>query len=503
MSNVLVVDDDHSYAEVLKEKLRRAGYEVYHVASGYETLQFLSNQGVDLIILDLHLPDLTGLSLVKWIKEQESTSRIPIICITAYPSGTLKLQCLEEGVDDFIAKPTDEVELLARVKSLIRSKQLSDRLFITYHEMDQVGAFSEAVAYSPLADWKRDELAAKMALQILGPSSAGIQRPKFLWGGRPFRRRIIGMKFYYQNNIWQQETTLFSPQDLMTLLKPYKRGSHQYFNSQTFPPELRSFFDIPEALKLDNFAAYITENYYSILVAGYPWEVGSFEIPLLRTMVRHWRVFERLRQQAKETEEAFYYTLETLAVVAEYYDQLTSAHIRRFEGYAHILGRAIGLGSYHLRQLTRSAITHDVGKIIIPKALIQKRGKLSPEEWEVVKRHTVEGERLLGHAPQLHIARRIARSHHENYDGTGYPDGLSGQDIPFEARLVKIIDIYDALRSERPYKKAYSHEETLKVLQKGDERVKPEHLDPRLLEAFLDSHKQIAEAFREATSGES
>jgi HD-GYP domain-containing protein (c-di-GMP phosphodiesterase class II) len=136
---------------------------------------------------------------------------------------------------------------------------------------------------------------------------------------------------------------------------------------------------------------------------------------------------------------------------------------------------------------------HDVGKIKTPLALLRKPAPLTDEELDIVRRHTVNGAHLLGEMKPLAMARTIARHHHENFDGSGYPDGLAGDDIPAEARIVKIADVYDALRSERPYKRAYPHAEAVEVIRHGDARVVPRHLDPRAFEAFLDHHAPIAE----------
>lgn len=124
---------------------------------------------------------------------------------------------------------------------------------------------------------------------------------------------------------------------------------------------------------------------------------------------------------------------------------------------------------------------HDVGKLRVPDRILLKPGRLEADEWELIRRHSAWGEELLDGGEHFELARRIARWHHENWDGSGYPDGLVGAQIPFEARIVRVADVYDALRAERPYKAAWTEEQALSEIQ----RVRGVHLDPELADLFL------------------
>jgi putative two-component system response regulator len=140
---------------------------------------------------------------------------------------------------------------------------------------------------------------------------------------------------------------------------------------------------------------------------------------------------------------------------------------------------------------------HDIGKIAIPDAILLKPGVFTPDEWAIMKSHSALGAQILarGNSPYLAMGAEIALNHHERWDGTGYPNGKAGEDIPISARIMNICDQYDALRSVRPYKPAYSHEKTIEILIKGDGRTLPEHFDPEVWSAFIRSADHIEEIF--------
>lgn len=207
----------------------------------------------------------------------------------------------------------------------------------------------------------------------------------------------------------------------------------------------------------------------------------------------------RLRQQREQiaalnerTEEAFRLSVGLLARAAELYDDTTASHILRVNEYSRRLAMDLGMPADFCEEIGWSAQLHDVGKMIVDTAVLKKSGPLSARDRKEMDRHPIYGYEILRSSGRLRMAAEIALNHHEKWDGGGYPRGIAGKAIPVAARIVQVADVYDALRAARHYKRALGHDEAVRIILEGDDRIEAAgHFDPWILETFGRHHRRF------------
>jgi putative two-component system response regulator len=203
------------------------------------------------------------------------------------------------------------------------------------------------------------------------------------------------------------------------------------------------------------------------------------------------------KSSRSEVQSVYAEVIRKLSLAAEYKDPETGEHIDRVAHYSKCMAERVGMDSHFQNKIFFAAPMHDIGKIGVPDGVLLKPGSLDTDEWTIMKSHAEIGHAILRDPKDstLAMAQDIALNHHEKFDGSGYPNGKKGDAIPLSARIMAIADIYDALRSDRPYKKAFSHKESCLIMVRGDDRLVPAHFDPELLNVFDKSHRSFEEIY--------
>jgi putative two-component system response regulator len=201
------------------------------------------------------------------------------------------------------------------------------------------------------------------------------------------------------------------------------------------------------------------------------------------------KALEQMADAQRVAYQAQLETVERLAILAEYKDKVTARHVQRMSEYSAVIARGLKLPPAEVELILHASRMHDVGKIAVPESILRKPSSLDPHEWTLMRQHSQIGSRILDNSSSqiLQAGRVIALHHHERWDGAGYPQGLSGSDIPLWGRICAVADVFDAVTSERPYKPAFPNEEALQLLRDG----RGKHFDPRVVDVFFECLEDI------------
>lgn len=491
---ILIADDEEKNLKVMGYILQKYGYDYDTAANGREALKKAGKYSPDIILLDVMMPEMDGYEVCRRIKESEALRNIPVVMITSLSSKEDRIKGIEAGAEEFLSKPFDQAEVLARIKMLLKVKALNDKLSSAYKKITNLTVFGENLAktFTP-ADFELMSKVDAIVSQIIRKKSDEYHSPQIV-----LVRLLSGSGYK-----WYRYEFMFDSLDKgiidvgLTFKLPPGEDSMMFFGDEPAIERRYGAFERELAghnISLSNMVCYLSET-LCIFALNYGYDVSEYDSAVLNSLVLQTLFLKSLSTQINETEDAFAYTVYALARAAEANDEDTGNHILRVGEYSAIIAKELGLPDKFIEKIKLHAPLHDVGKVHIHPDLLRKPAKLTDEEWKDMRQHPVYGAKIIGDHPGFSIARNIALTHHERWDGSGYPRGIKGTHIPIEGRIITMADVYDALRNARVYKPPIDHAATCTTIINGDGRTMPHHFDPQVLKAFRNTMSRFEETY--------
>jgi len=468
--NILIVDDDADMRFLLKDFLRDMNYRIQEAQNGNEALTLLRNNGqLDLILLDIRLPDITGIDLLPEILRLDPS--VPVAMITGYPGVEIAIEAMKKGAADFIVKPFKLDQLNLTINKLLNkrnngslagkteanrkfeevSQQLNKKikeLNILYSITDMMNSIKDIEElFDKLVELACEIVNSRKAYFMVFDRDSGEIEIKSARGlGQEIAQKT---RFTLPANIMDEVVNIAQP---LLIENPEKYPLPSFLTGKSVVSVPLSIKDRPFGIL--NVIDKLDDTPFS-----------QEEVFLLHTLVQKAALniensflYERIFQNIGET-------LRVLVQVLEAKDPYTKAHSQRVTELSLGIADELRCSQEDKDTIKFAGYLHDIGKVGVRDSILMKPGRLTPEEYEIIKTHPIIGEKILLPLGLLPQERTLIRHHHERWDGKGYPDGLAGDQIPYLVLVLAVADVYDAITSDRPYRSAKSSAEALRELE--------------------------------------
>ncbi len=492
---VLVVDDEEGIRDVTEGYFQKKGYEVYTAENGAKALEIINRINISCIFTDINMPVMDGLELAEKIRQIENT--LPVVVMTGYPSLENSIQTLKNGVVDYLIKPVNLEQMELTLKRILRERELFVENLILKEEVARKARLQELNTQLLKRVEEVNTLNRVMEDFSATDSSHGI-----------FNKVVdLGVEELKADRVCFH---ILSEKDASLLLVAESSSAY------TSDLIVRLFGkDIPEKTKIYVKECLVTDENPCLVseskkISQLDEPVNSFMVVPLKIRDKIFGVASAFIFQEDRffSEKDIYYmnfitrkaasAIENIALYENIYDNLfstlfafvtalevrdlyTRKHSTRVAMYAHMIAEEMGCSEEELDVINFAGSLHDIGKIGIRDDILLKPGRLTDEEYEKIKEHPVIGADIISKLGLWDREMEIIRHHHERFDGKGYPDGLKSDAIPKLARIMAVADCYDAMASDRAYRKKMEKSLVLKIIRKNSGT----QFDPQVVEAFL------------------
>ncbi len=469
--HILIVDDETSICEVLGQYLKRDGYRVSIASSGEEALEILGRNRVNLMISDIKMPGITGVDLLKHVKEKSQS--LPVLMTTGFPTLDTAIEALKLGAYDYMTKPFHLEEIGEKVRRAFATIKLQEEnlLFsrlISLHEVTK-----ELASTLEVSDLNNKFL--DFSLRMVNADGGALL---FIdQGGKLAITETAGES--YSAAYWLEQPFVAAARLVVRQQEPVLVDNGTPLPSDSLlplPGDLRSLLSYPlktpsRTIGVLNLVRRNEHDPFSNLDK----EIINVLASQASISIENVRLYHNIRDNYLKTIRAF-----ALAVEAK--DEYTHGHSENVMKYTVVLAKHLGLPDHEIELVKYAGLLHDIGKIGISENILNKTGKLTVQEFEEIKKHPELGARIISDVPFLKSLVPMVLHHHEFYNGCGYPMKIAGTAIPFGARILSVADAYEAMTSDRPYRRSLSEGVAADILFK--ERGK--QFDPGVVDSFLD-----------------
>jgi putative nucleotidyltransferase with HDIG domain len=500
-SNILVVDDDEKVLDILRRSLSNNGHDVRVAKSGLEAVSLYKETAPDMVVLDMMLPDIDGREVLRRLRIYGYGRETPVLFLSSNSDLEMRLSGLDSGAEDYLVKPFSLRELNKKIDialgRIIKTRELEatknsleseiqkgQEKYISLNRELKKQLLSMETLFSVSQDLNRlldiEELINVLALTVVGELQISSMAIFSLVSEESKEFTLLGLKG-------------LDRQQIRDLVIPRNGVFAEWLEKERGPRKIVRTHDREWVSKLPDLRLAIFEYATPVIVKqslrGIVFtgpklnrnDYTKFELSILLSICDSAGIGIENSKLFKQLQATYLSTVKTLVSIIEAKDAYTRGHTERVADYSTAIAEKMNLSKEEKQLITFGAVLHDIGKLSVYENVLNKAGKLSEEEWRILKSHPEVGASIIQNMEFLAGTVALVRHHHERYDGRGYPDHLRGEEIPLGARIITVADSFDAMTTDRPYRVALSVERATETLREK----KGTQFDPEVVDNFV------------------